>query len=445
MELYVIIALSLAAVCLAALLIFQSGKVRKLYSEITGLLTQKAALEAQLSAKEETFRQLSEQRDKADKAREEQKKADLESMKDAFKALAAENADSFNKKSTESISQMLKPVEKKFEDFDKAVRESQNKNVEQSATLKTLIEQVMERSNKVGEEANKLSNALTGYSKVQGDFGEMLLVDVLKNSGLVEGQHFVAQRVITDEAGHEVKNDAGGTMIPDVMVLYPDETTVIIDSKVSLNSYKEYMNADTVEEKKRFAKEHVRSVRSHVDELKKKDYASYIPEGKRKVDYNIMFIPMEGAFRLMLEEEPMLWQMAKDNNVLIVSQMTLVIVLNMIQMSWRQYSQERNIAEVYKTAEELMGQLKGWMDSYVKVGETIGRASQYYEDSRKKLTESNQSVVRKIEKLEKLGVSPKKSTGKLKPGARMVLGKESIIPSELIPGSEEEILLEEER
>ena len=234
-------------------------------------------------------------------------------------------------------------------------------------------------------------------------------------------------------------------MIPDVMVLYPDETTVIIDSKVSLNSYKEYMNADTVEEKKHFAKEHVRSVRSHVDELKKKDYASYIPDGKKKVDYNIMFIPMEGAFRLMLEEEPMLWQVAKDNNVLIVSQMTLVIVLNMIQMSWRQYSQERNIADVYRTAEELMSQLKGWMESYVKIGRNLETAAQAYEESRKKLVESNQSVIKKIEKLERLGASPKKSGGKLKPGARMVMGKESIIPSELTPAPEEGTLLEEEQ
>ena len=445
MELYIIITLSITAICLAVLVISQSGKVRRLYKEKTDLLTRKATLEAQLEAKDETFRQLNEQRDKAEAAQAEQKAKDLENMKDAFKALAAENAESFNRKSSESIAQILKPVEKKFEDFDKAVRESQNKNVEQSASLKTLIEQVMERSNKVGEEANKLSNALTGYSKVQGDFGEMLLVDVLKNSGLVEGQHFVAQRVITDEAGHEVKSDTGGTMIPDVMVLYPDETTVIIDSKVSLNSYKEYMNADTVEEKKHFAKEHVRSVRSHVDELKKKDYASYIPDGKKKVDYNIMFIPMEGAFRLMLEEEPMLWQVAKDNNVLIVSQMTLVIVLNMIQMSWRQYSQERNIADVYRTAEELMSQLKGWMESYVKIGRNLETAAQAYEESKKKLVESNQSVIKKIEKLERLGASPKKSGGKLKPGARMVMGKESIIPSELTPAPEEGTLLEEEQ
>lgn len=306
--------------------------------------------------------------------------------------------------------------------------------MEQSAQLKEHIHNVMERSQAVGDEARNLANALTGYSKVQGDFGEMLLTDVLKNAGLVEGVHFFTQSVMTDEAGHEIKSEGGRTMIPDVMVLYPDDTTVIIDSKVSLNSYKEYINAEKVEDRVRFAKAHVESVRKHVDELKTKDYASYIPEGRRKVNYNLMFIPVEGAFRLMLEEDPMLWQVAKDNNVLIVSQMTLVIVLNMIQMAWKQANQEKNIAEVYKTAEELMSQLSGWMESYVAIGTMLGKAQTAYETSTKKLTESNQSVVKKIQKLERLGLSPKKSQAKIKPGARKT-GPESIIPPELSPTS----------
>ena len=205
---------------------------------------------------------------------------------------------------------------------------------------------------------------------------------------------------------------------------------MIIDSKVSLNAYKEYMVSETVEARRKHAKAHAESVRKHVDELKAKDYASYIPEGRRKVNYNIMFIPIEGAFRLMLEEDPMLWQVAKDNNVLIVSQMTLIIVLNMIQMAWKQANQEKNIAEVYKTAEELMSQLGGWMGSYVKIGESLDKARAAYEDSSKKLSESNQSVIKKIQKLEKLGLSPRKSKGRIKTGTRLQ-GVESVIPAEL--------------
>ena len=399
---------------------------------------QVAVLQARLDAQAEAQKQLNEQREKDEAGQREQQEKDLAAMRDAFKALAAENSDEFRRKSADSIAELLKPIREKFSEFDKSVKETHEKNLKENASMKSLIEQVMEQSKTVGDEAKNLANALTGYSKVQGDFGEMLLVDVLKNSGLVEGIHFQTQSVITDESGHEIKGSAGQTLIPDVLVFYPDDTLVVIDSKVSLKDYNNYMNAEGIEERMRCAKAHVKSVRDHIDELKKKNYASYVPEGKSKVDYNIMFIPMEGAFRLMLEEEPTLWQLAKDNHVLIVSQMTLVIVLNMIQMSWKQHNQEKNIQAVYDTAEELMSQLRAWMDAYVKIGDALEKASGAYEESRKKLIDSNQSVVKKIDKLERLGLAPKRSGAKLKPGARMVLGKESIIPKELSDGLEAE-------
>ncbi len=419
-----------------------------LQDKITALSSEKASMESLLAAREEFAARLQEERKEADRAREEAQanalkmqaerhEKELESMRDAFKALSAENSAAFKIQSAESIAELLKPIKEKFEAFDKSVRESRIESAAQSAAMKENIENVLKRSQAVGEEARNLANALTGYSKVQGDFGEMLLTDVLKNAGLVEGIHFITQGVITDSEGHEIKSDAGRTLIPDVMVFYPDDTTVIIDSKVSLNAYKDYMVSDTVEARRKFAKAHVESVRKHVDELKTKDYASYIPDGRRKVSYNIMFIPVEGAFRLMLEEDPVLWQVAKDNNVLIVSQMTLIIVLNMIQMAWKQANQEKNIAEVYKTAEELMSQLSGWMGSYVKIGEALEKARSAYGDASKKLNESNQSVIKKIQKLEKLGLAPKKSQGKIKTTGRS-MGPESIIPAVLSPDMTEE-------
>lgn len=419
-----------------------------LQDKITALSSEKASMESLLAAREEFAARLQEERKEADKAREEAQanalkmqaerhEKELESMRDAFKALSAENSAAFKSQSAESIAELLKPIKEKFEAFDKSVRESRMESAAQSAAMKENIENVLKRSQAVGEEARNLANALTGYSKVQGDFGEMLLTDVLKNAGLVEGIHFITQGVITDSEGHEIKSDAGRTLIPDVIVFYPDDTTVIIDSKVSLNAYKDYMVSDTVEARRKFAKAHVESVRKHVDELKTKDYASYIPDGRRKVSYNIMFIPVEGAFRLMLEEDPVLWQVAKDNNVLIVSQMTLIIVLNMIQMAWKQANQEKNIAEVYKTAEELMSQLSGWMGSYVKIGEALEKARSAYGDASKKLNESNQSVIKKIQKLEKLGLAPKKSQGKIKTTGRS-MGPESIIPAALSPDMTEE-------
>ena len=426
-------ALALVAVVALIVVIIRSSRERQrlvreyedakdvLQERLMTLSSEKAAVESLLSARNDYEEKL-----KADHEK------DLENMKDAFKALSAENSTLFKSQSAESISELLKPIKEKFEEFDKSVRESQKETAQQTAVLKSNIESVLKHSQAVGDEARNLANALTGYSKVQGDFGEMLLTDVLKNAGLVEGVHFFTQGVITDSGGHEIKSEEGRTLIPDVMVYYPDDTTVIIDSKVSLKAYQEYMAAETVEDRVRKAKAHVKSVRDHVDELKSKDYASYIPDGRRKVNYNIMFIPVEGAFRLMLEEDPMLWQVAKDNNVLIVSQMTLIIVLNMIQMAWKQANQEKNIAEVYKTAEELMSQLKGWMDSFVDIGKNLDKLKGAYDETTKKLSTSNQSVIKKIQKLEKLGLSPKKSQGKIKTTGR-TLGPESIIPKELTP------------
>ena len=422
-----------------------------LQERITALSSEKASLESLLAARDEYQSRLQEERDRAAEERKEAQdrafkmqaerhEKDLESMRDAFKALSAENSAAFKSQSAESISELLKPIKEKFEAFDKSVRESQKESSAQSEVLKANIESVLKRSQAVGDEARNLANALTGYSKIQGDFGEMLLTNVLKNAGLVEGIHFFTQGVITDSGGHEIKSDEGRTLIPDVMVFYPDDTTVIIDSKVSLNAYKEYMVSETVESRRRYAKAHVESVRKHVDELKTKDYASYIPDGRRKVNYNLMFIPIEGAFRLMLEEDPVLWQVAKDNNVLIVSQMTLVIVLNMIQMAWKQANQEKNIAEVYKTAEELMSQLNGWMASYVKIGDSLEKAHSAYGEATKKLSDSNQSVIRKIQKLEKLGLAPKRSQGKIKTSGRTYTPG-SVIPPALAPsdsGGEEE-------
>lgn len=459
--------IAIASVAMAFIINFKSTKDKDILNDkitkleiaktmlndkVIELSTRKAALESRLSAQMEIQRAMEEERErtlneqkemnakaladqkaqneKALEAQKEQHARDLEHMKDTFKVLTAENTATFKTQSAESITELLKPIQEKFSEFDRSVRDSQEKSVEQNASLRAIIEQVMAQSKTVGEEAKNLANALTGYSKVQGDYGEMLLTDVLTSSGLTEGIHFITQGVITDQHGHEVKSETGATMIPDVIVYYPDDTIVIIDSKVSLTSYNRYMNSESTEERRKLAKEFITSVRNHVDELKKKNYASYVPQGKTKVNYNIMFIPMEGAFRLMLEEDPMLWQAAKNNNVLIVSQMTLTIVLNMIQMSWRQFNQEKNIAEVYKTAEELMSQLKGWMDSYVEVGRLLEKARGSYDDSKRKLLDSNQSVIKKIGKLEKLGIGPKRSNAKIKTGSRMMTVQESIIPIE---------------
>lgn len=396
--------------------------------------------------KREAQEKLERERAEAQERIEQERKTAFESlskqMEESFKLLSSQNSSELSKRNSESIAELLKPVAQKFEQYDKSMRESQDKALAQDASMRELIGNLLERTNSVGDEAKNLANALSGKSKVQGDFGEMLLVDLLKASGMEEGTHFRAQSVLRDDQGHEIKSDSGATMIPDVLVYYPDGSEVVIDSKVSLSAYLAYSAATTIEDRKKWAKEHVRSISRHIEELRSKDYASYISEGKKKIEYNIMFIPIEGAFRLMLEEEPLLWNEAKQNKVLIVSQMNLAIVLNTILLGWRRYDQQRNIQEVFQTAQELMSQLQNWMEAFVKVGDCLQKADTAYSDARKKLTESNQSVVRKIAKLERLNIAPKRSGGKLKISSRSAAGFESIIPAALTAGTSVESEIE---
>lgn len=445
----VVVLLAVVVLAAVAAVVFCLRKLSALNAEMTAmsrenaaLANEKAVLESRLKSQEENFRALEAQREEARQQIDEERQKAFESqrkqMEESFRLLSEQNSAGLRRQNVESMTELLKPIQDKFGEFDKTMRSNQEKAAAQDAAMKQMIETLMAKSQSVGDEARNLANALAGHSKVQGDFGEMLLVDLLRSAGMEEGIHFSTQSVIRDASGHEVKSDSGATMIPDVIVYYPDDTEVIIDSKVSLTAYMNYVNSEKAEDRARWAREHVASITRHIEELRSKDYASYIEDGKKKVDYNIMFIPVEGAFRLMLEEAPLLWQKARNAKVLIVSQMNLIIVLNMILMSWKQHDQEQNIRKVYATASELMSQIKNWLDAFVRLGDLLGKASDAYSDAKKKLMDSNQSVVRKIDKLERLKITPKRSGARIKPGGRMVGGTESVIPGELSEGLDDE-------
>ncbi len=402
-----------------------------LQEEVASLKSEKAALESRLEVQQQAQEAML-------KAEKEHAAKSLEEMRTAFKALSAENSEHFRKASAESVGELLKPIQEKFKEFSEHVKSSDEKSAERSGSMEKMIRILSEQSRSVGDQARALADAITGQSKTQGDFGEMLLVDLLRESGLQEGVNFDVQGVLRDEQGHEIKSDEGRTLIPDVIVHYPDGGEVIVDSKMSLKAFVEWNQATLPEDRKKWAREHIRSIRSHVDELRGKDYASYIPEGRRKIDYNLMFIPIENAFRLMQEEEPLLWQQAKNQGVLIVSQMSLAIVLNMILVAWRQFDQQRNIQEVFKTASELMSALENWMGEYAKMGERLEALNKSYGESTRMLKESSQSVVKKVAKLEKLGATRKRSNAALKTGGRMIGGRESVIPTMLAPEQESE-------
>lgn len=443
---YLLIVLAMIAVASIIVALISVRKVGSLNDKVNSLSAENGELSGALKAKEDYDEKLSQTRKQAeDLAREQHAKElqslkdqyekSLEQMKESFKNLSNENSSSFKSQSAETINDLLKPMKEKFESFEKVVNETKDASLKQHTELQTRIEEVMKHSEDIGTEAKNLANALTGYSKVQGDFGEMLLTDILKKAGLVEGIHFDTQSEMTDESGREIRSDKEGKMIPDVLVYYPDDTMVVVDSKVSLKDFKDYMSSEDIAVRKDYARKVMGSIAGHVNELKGKNYTSFIPEGKRKVDFNIMFIPIEGAFQLMLDVNPKLWQTAKDNNVLIVSQMTLTIVLNMIQMAWKQHSQEENLQKVYATASEMMSQIKNWLETYEKVGNFLEKAQDAYVESVKKVRDSNQSVINKIVKLERMGVSTKPSQAKISSKSRVEATK-TVVPASFEPAKD---------
>ncbi len=365
---------------------------------------------------------------------EEQHTKDMKLMQEQFRTAAAEimdkNSEAFSKQSSEKINVLLKPVNEKFEEFRKKVEESDKGMVKMQTAFEEQVKVMIDQSSRVGESADNLANALTYNPKTQGDFGEMILKDILLNNGLVEGMNFICQGVMTDENGHEIKGSEGQTLIPDVLVFYPDGTTVVVDSKISLTDYVRYCSETTEEGKRGALKAHIESIRKHINELANKDYASYIPEGKRKVDFNIMFIPNEGAFTLMMNESPRLWHEARARNVYIVSQQTLIILLNMVQLMWKESDSVKNVESIVKSAQELMSYLGQWMNEYEKIGKQIDTLSKTYESSTNKLINGKQSVVQKIRKLEKLGAAPKHKAVK---GSDRLGEATTVIPTSLSP------------
>ena len=332
----------------------------------------------------------------------------METMRAQFKAAASEIAENnskvFRESSAMQIDALLKPLRESLGRFDRSLNDTRTENIRYNAELKASIEMIVKQSAAVGEEAGKLADAITGQVKFQGNFGEMLLDRLLDSAGMRRGVHYEVQGRIRDMEGNAVKTEQGRELQPDVLIYYPDDTAVVVDSKVSLTAFNNYMNASSQQERERYAKEHVRSVASHVEEMAAKDYNSYLPKEKRLVDFNIMFMPVEAAFQLMMATDPLLWQNARSRGVLIVSQMNLLVFLQMIGMGWKQALQERHIAEVYRMAGGIHSQLTGFLQCMDKVGDALDSAGDAYKDALKRLNGSNQSVISKLKRLEEYGV-----------------------------------------
>ena len=331
-------------------------------------------------------------------------KTTREQLRDMGQLLADAQAKKLKEENRESMGTITQPLKDAISEMRKAINDNTKDHTEQSASLREQLRLMMESNREIGEKAEGLANVLRRDNKVSGNMGEIILGDLLTSQGLTEGIHYEVQARLRDEWGRPLKHDeTGREMQPDVILHYPQGQDAIIDSKVSLVAYERYVNAETPEEKERALQEHLRSVRSHVTELARKDYSKYIKPPREAVDFVIMFVPFESSLQLALANDPSLWREAFERKVFITGEQNLLGILHMIHLAWVQNQQAENQEKVFGIAEQLLDRLGDFIQRYQKMGEHLETVRKDFESAGNKLFTGRQSVVQKGRELVDLG------------------------------------------
>lgn len=324
-------------------------------------------------------------------------------VKSATDDMLKQRQKEFAESSHENLGQIVNPLRETIDKMKQAMTENTLKQTSMSSEMKANIEHMMRQSAAAQKSAEELTRVFKHGTKVQGDWGETVLDELLEAQGLTRGVHYDVQSVIRDGSGQVIKSEEGSLMRPDVILHLDLRREVIIDSKVSLTAFIDYANAETEDERQQYLKAHIESIQKHVKDLSVKDYSSYIQPPKVKMDYVIMFVPHTGALWTALNAQPDLWRKAMDKNVFIADEQTLFAALRIINLTWTQITQVQNHEKVYALANEMLDRVGQFMKKYQALGKALDNAKSAYEDGEKKLQPSGQSILQTCGKLLKLG------------------------------------------
>ena len=309
----------------------------------------------------------------------------------------------FSESSNISIGQIVDPLKQNIAELKKAMEDGNKEMAERNGEMRERIQTLMQHSDAARKSADELAAAFKHGSKIQGDWGETILEELLASNGLTKGIHFDTQAVIRGKDGKVIKNEDGSTMRPDVILHLDERREVIIDSKVSLTAYVDYVNAENEADRKTFLKAHVESIKKHVKELSAKDYSAYVESPKVTAGYVIMFVPNAGALWTALNAEPDLWRKAAESNVYIADEQSLYGALKIVSLTWTQVAQAQNHEKVYELANEMIERVGMFMERYDAIGVALKKATEEYDAGKKKLIPQGHSIINTTGKLIKLG------------------------------------------
>ncbi len=359
---------------------------------------QKESLSIQLTKKEADFENLWQRNKEQKQEVEELQEKFTKEFENLANKILEEKTVKFTEQNKENLKNILSPLQEKIQHFEKKVEDTHKESIDYHAALRQQIVGLKEMNEQMSKETLNLTKALKGDSKMQGNWGELILERVLEKSGLEKGREYQVQQSFQTEEGNRVQ--------PDVVISLPDGKKMIVDSKVSLTAYERYANEEDDMQKAVFLKEHINSIKRHVEQLSDKNYHDLYQ--MESPDFVLLFIPIESAFAIALNEDNSLYNKAFERNIIIVTPTTLLATLRTIDSMWTNQKQQENALEIARQAGALYDKFEGFVSDLIKIGKKMDEAKAEYGNAMGKLVEGKGNLVGSVERLRKMGAKAKK-------------------------------------
>lgn len=366
---------------------------------IENLRTEKNDLAVKLAKKETDFVNLIQNNETQKEEINQLQEKFTKEFENLANKILEEKTSKFTEQNKENLKNILNPLQEKILHFEKKVEDTHKESIDYHAALRQQIIGLKDINEKMSKETINLTKALKGDSKMQGNWGELILERVLEKSGLDKGREYEVQQSFTNETGSRIQ--------PDVIINLPDGKKMVVDSKVSLTHYERFVNEEDDVLKENYLKEHVNSIKRHVEQLSDKNYQDIYK--MESPDFVLLFIPIESAFALALNEDISLYNKAFEKNIVIVTPTTLLATLRTIDSMWTNQKQQENALEIARQAGALYDKFEGFIGDLLRIGKKMDEAKDEYKGAMSKLTDGNGNLVRSVEKLKKMGAKAKKS------------------------------------